>query len=253
MNQILISIITPTFNSSSTIQSVYDSLLKQSYTNWEWVVTDDCSDDDTISILSSIAKNDSRVRVFINNINSGAAVSRNNSIKNAKGDYIAFIDSDDLWFPEKLEYQLRFMISNMFSFSFTAYEIIDENGMSINKIIDLQGDNLCFSYDDMLKKKATLGCSTVMLKVRDFTELSMPLIRTGQDYALWLKLLKGGVKAHLYNGVMTKYRLMPGSISRNKIKKAARQWQIYRKIERLNLIFSFYCFLNYSYRAFFRR
>ena len=139
------------------------------------------------------------------------------------------------------------------NFSFTAYELIDVNGKKLNKVIDLQGDNVHFSYRDMLLKRATLGCSTVMLKKTSFDDIAMPLIRTGQDYALWLKLLKQGERAYLINEVLMQYKIMPNSISRNKKKKAMRQWQIYRDIESLSFLLSVKYFISYAWRAVFRK
>lgn len=250
---IKISIITPTFNSASTILQTYNCISGQTHHNWEWLVTDDCSSDNTISIMSAICEKDSRVKLFKNAINSGAAVARNNSLANASGEYISFIDSDDLWFTFKLEKQLNFMLADNLDFTFTAYDLVDAQGNPLGKVVDLQGDNFSVDYFDMLKKKATLGCSTVMFKRAAFSDFSMPLIRTGQDYALWLKLLKSGKKAYLLNEILTRYRILPNSISRNKIKKSQRQWSIYRKIEKLSLVHSAYCFGFYAWRAVFRK
>ena len=105
----------------------------------------------------------------------------------------------------------------------------------------------------MLRKKATLGCSTVMIRRAGFNDLLMPLLRTGQDYATWLKLLRTGEKAYILNEVLTSYRILPNSISRNKFKKAIRQWQIYRDVENLSFSMSFVCFFFYAYRAVFRK
>lgn len=247
-----VSIITPSYNSSDLITETYISIREQSFDNFKWVVTDDCSSDITFSLLKNLASNDRRIQIFRNEVNSGAAVSRNNSIANATGDFIAFIDSDDIWLPEKLEKQVDFMEDNNIDFSFTAYELIDEQGYPTGQKVDthLTGP---VSYEDMLRKKATLGCSTVMLRRSAFEDISMPLIRTGQDYALWLKLLKTGVKAYPLPEVLTQYRILPNSISRNKVKKAKRQWQIYREIEKLPLLKSIQCFCFYAWRAVFRK
>jgi glycosyltransferase involved in cell wall biosynthesis len=247
----LTSIITPTYNSIKYIQSTYESILNQTYTNWEWLITDDCSSDGTYELLYLLAEKDSRIKIFKNKVNSGAAVTRNNSISHATGEYIAFLDSDDVWLPNKLEEQLRFM-GNKISFSFTAYELINEDGNKLNLAVDLfqQGD---FTYQDMLKKKATLGCSTVIIRRKEFSDITMPLLRTGQDYALWLKLLKQGKNAHVFNKILTSYRILPDSISRNKFKKAKRQWQIYRDVEKLSFDKSIVCFCFYAWRAVFRK
>lgn len=248
----LISIITPSFNSENLIQETYNHIVNQNYDCWEWIVTDDGSSDKTLDILNNLAKDDNRIRVFQNNKNSGAAVSRNNSLSKSKGDFIAFIDSDDLWLPGKLEKQITFMLNNDIDFSFTAYELINENGDSIDKKVDTHLTNPV-SYEDMLRKKATLGCSTVMLRRSAFDDITMPLIRTGQDYGLWLKLLKTGSLAYPMLEVLTQYRILPNSISRNKLKKSKRQWQIYREIERLPILKSIECFCFYAWRAVFRK
>lgn len=243
----MVSIITPTFNAEKTIIETYNSINAQTCRNWEWLVTDDCSTDSTWSILSKIAQSDNRVKIRKNHVNAGAAFSRNESLKRVSGEFIAFIDADDIWVPDKLTKQLDFM-GDTIDFSFTAYETIDENGMALGKFID-KGHTGSFGYEDMLRKRATLGCSTVMLRRNAFSEIVMPNIRTGQDYALWLKLLRTGKKAHLLSESLTKYRILQNSISRNKFKKALRQWEIYRKIERLSLFESIECFFWYAVRA----
>ena len=247
-----ISIITPAYNAQNFIASTYESIKSQSHSNWEWLVTDDCSTDDTVKILNDLAKVDNRISVYSNKYNSGAAVSRNNSISQASGTFIAFLDSDDLWYSGKLEKQVAFMENNNIDFCFTAYELVSETGELLGKRVDTKL-KMPVNYEDMLCKKATLGCSTVMLRRRSFNDISMPLIRTGQDYGLWLKLLKLGGHATPLLEVLTQYRILPNSISRNKFKKAKRQWQIYRKIERLSLIKSLKCFLFYAWRAVFKK
>lgn len=247
-----ISIITPSYNSECFIMETYKALKSQSYSNFEWLITDDCSSDSTLILLTSLANIDHRIKLFRNKVNSGAAVSRNNSIRHASGDLIAFIDSDDLWAPKKLERQVAYMEENKIDFSFTAYELINEQGDRFGRTVDTHLTSPV-TYEDMLRKKATLGCSTVMLRRCAFDDISMPLIRTGQDYGLWLKLLKTGVKAYPVTEVLTQYRILPNSISRNKIKKSKRQWQIYRELENLTLIKSIECFCFYAWRAVFRK
>lgn len=248
----LISVITPSYNCRDTINESYLSIRNQTYSNWEWLVIDDCSTDGSYERLKELEQSDSRIKIFKNQTNQGAAVSRNAAISKAVGEYIAFIDSDDLWLENKLEKQLLFMEKNNTAFSFTAYELIDEKGGRLNKTVDTHLKE-ALTYDDMLRKKATLGCSTVMIKNNYFSDLKMPLIRTGQDYALWLKLLKTGELAHPIPELLTQYRVLPNSISRNKWKKARRQWQIYRDIEKLSLPLALECFCFYAFRAVFRQ
>lgn len=251
MNNRLVSIITPSYNCSSTLAETATSIFDQTYQHWEWLITDDCSDSQTQELLAQLQAQDSRIKVFYNTVNQGAALSRNQSLSHAQGEFIAFLDSDDLWLPDKLERQVMFM-GDEIDFSFTAYQLIDNHGHLLAKVVDGQQSGT-FSYHDMLRKKATLGCSTVMLRRRAFNDLNMPLLRTGQDYALWLKLLKSGAQAHVLAQPLTLYRIMPNSISRNKFKKATRQWQIYRQIEKLSFLTTVYCFVHYAWRAIFRR
>lgn len=247
----LVSIITPAFNCEETIGDTYRSISEQDYTNWEWLVTDDCSTDNTYKILKEISKNDCRVKIIKNKWNSGAAISRNNAIKMAAGDFIAFIDADDLWHAEKLKEQLLFMGGDI-DFSFTSYELIAQDGSPLNKQVDV--NNSCvFSYFDMLKKSATLGCSTVILRRNAFNVISMPEIGTTEDYALWLELLSSGKSAHKLNKVLMKYRVSPNSVSSNKLKTAKNQWLVYRKFRRLSFIDSFCVFLFYVKNAIFRK
>jgi glycosyltransferase involved in cell wall biosynthesis len=247
----MVSIITATYNSDPYILETYQSIRNQSHHLWEWLVTDDCSNDSTREILTKIRETDHRVKMFKTTENSGAAVARNISLANASGEFIAFIDSDDLWEIDKLDLQLTFMSSHV-DFSFTPYRVFFEK---IDRDVGVVDHNEIQSVDyyDMLQKAATLGCSTVILRASAFSMIEMPLLRTGQDYALWLKLLKIVPAAHKLNTPLTRYRIRKNSISRNKFKKAMRQWQIYRQLESLPLSHSMYCFLIYAFRAVFRR
>ena len=248
----LVSIITPTYNSMEYIKNTYNCIASQTYQSWEWVVTDDYSSDGTYEVLLSLAEVDSRIKLFRTNKNSGAAVARNISLKNSRGEFVAFIDSDDIWASDKLSKQINFMITANVDFSFTAYQLVNSRGVCLNKTVDTHIE-VPVDYESMLRKKATLGCSTVMIRKRAFEDLSMPLIRTGQDYGMWLKLLKTGAKAYHFNEVLTQYRILPNSISRNKLKKAKRQWEIYREIENLPFLKSIECFCFYAWRAVFRK
>lgn len=247
----LVSIITPSYNSERFIRETYESISKQTYQNWEWLVTDDCSSDSTVQILLVLRSNDARIKVFTSDQNRGASESRNNSIRNSKGGFLAFIDSDDLWEPRKLERQLNFMIEKEVSFSFTAYRIIDSDGYNIGRTVDLKA--IPVGYKDMLRKKATIGCSTVMLNRGVLGDVMMPALRRGQDYATWLKLLRDGEIAYPLLELLTSYRIVENSLSRNKARKAIQQWRIYRETEGLDFISSFVNFLFYAWRAVFRK
>jgi len=247
----LVSIVTPSYNSSKYIKQTIQSVLSQTYENWELIVVDDCSTDNSVEIIKEFAVNNSKIRLLEFQINKGAAEARNAAISMAKGEFIAFLDSDDIWKPFKLEQQINFM-GNELDFTFTAYELIDEFGSKLNQQVDINQVG-SFDYEDMLKKKATLGCSTVIVRSSGFSDISMPPLRTGQDYALWLKLLKTGKKAYVLSEILGQYRILSNSISRNKFKKALRQWQIYRQVEELPVLKAAICFYFYAWRSVFRK
>lgn len=187
-----VSIITACFNSSRFITETYSSILAQDYTDWEWIVTDDCSTDGTIDLLNDIEASDHRVKVLKNSLNLGAGLSRNKSMSKASGRFLAFIDADDLWDPHKLSRQIMYMISGRIGISFTAYRIINEFNTDTGKIVDQLAPS-CVGYKELLAKKATFGCSTVMVDRSIIADFLMPALRNRQDYATWLSILRSGV------------------------------------------------------------
>ncbi len=248
----LASIITATYNSQDYVRYCYESILSQIETDWEWLVTDDCSQDNTFNILSAIQKEDSRVKVFRNPENSGAAISRNRSLKDARGRYIAFLDSDDTWSPQKLSKQIEFMEEGH-DFSFTSFRVVEYDTGKEKGLVDKELKKSEFGYVDFLKKEATFGCSTVMLRNKTDHVFSMPNIRTGQDYAFWLSVVRSGCQAVWFPETLTNYFVRKESISRNKFKKAVRQWHIYRKIEKISMLLACWYFLYYAKNALFRK
>ncbi|WP_035261188.1 glycosyltransferase family 2 protein [Desulfonatronum lacustre] len=248
----LISIITPTFNSSAYLKQTAISVRSQTHQKWEWLITDDFSQDGTWQMIQDLCASDSRIKAVRNDANQGPAFSRNRSMDRAKGHYFAFLDADDVWLPHKLSTHLDFMAFGNLSFSFTAFEVIDRHGKFTGKVVDGKSRSTV-NYENMLRKKATMGCSTVIIERDMVGDARMPELRTGQDYAFWLTLLRTGLLATCLPVALTKYRIVPGSLSRNKIGKARRQWQIYRKHEKLGFFKSAICFSSYAWRAVFRR
>lgn len=242
----LVSIITPTFNSEKYILETIESVKNQTYHNWEMIIVDDCSNDNTVSLIKNEIRKDHRIRLIQQKNNVGAAVARNTAIKNAKGKYMAFLDSDDLWHPRKLEVQLSFMKHKDIAFSFTEYEIINEDGSETGKIINVPEK---IDYNGLLKN-TIIGCLTVMLDTEKLGLVQMPNIRTRQDTALWLSILKKGITAYGIQQPLAKYRKVNGSISSNKIKMAKQNWKLYREIEQLNIFYATWCFINYAWNAF---
>lgn len=241
----LISVIIPTYNAEKYILETINSVKSQTYQNWEMIIVDDCSKDNTVEIIKKEAKNDSRIKLIQLSQNCGAAIARNTAIRNAKGKYIAFLDSDDLWYPEKLEKQVAFMQENDIAFSFTSYRIINEDGTETDKIINVPKE---INYKGLLKN-TIIGCLTVMLDVSKLGLVQMPNIRTRQDTALWLSILKRGHKAYSIQEPLAKYRKVRGSISSNKLKMARQTWRMYRDLENLNVLHASWCFVNYAWNA----
>ena len=245
MSSSLVSVITPSYNAEKFISATIESVRTQTYTNWEMIIVDDCSKDTTREILKEYAELDPRIKPIFLEENSGAAVARNTALKAAQGDYVAFLDSDDLWVLDKLEKQLAFMQENDYAFSFTAYNLMDENGKPLDKVIDVPKQ---IDYKGLLKN-TIIGCLTVMIDTRKVEPLQMPLIRTRQDFALWLKVLREGHIAYGMQEPLANYRIVEGSISSNKLKTAKRNWYVYREIEKLSLPYASWCFINYAFYA----
>ncbi|MFK8078591.1 MAG: glycosyltransferase family 2 protein [Granulosicoccus sp.] len=247
-----VSVIMSTYNSDQYLNDAVNSVRDQSFENWELLITDDASNDDTLNQLVSFSVKDSRIKYFSFEKNSGAALARNNSINMAKGKYIAFLDSDDRWRSNKLQVQCDFMDKFNSTITFSPYEIIDENGNLTGKHVDV-GAPVKINYKQLLRKSATFGCLTVMFRRSEFNDYLMPDIRRGQDYALWLKLLRSVESAHKVPKVLAEYRIVKGSISRNKFRKARAQWYVYRRLEKVPLIQSCLAFFLYAWRAVFRK
>ena len=241
----LISIITPSYNTSLFLDDCIKSVLDQSYTNWEMLIVDDASHDNSKSIILQYSKSDNRIKPLFLDKNIGAAASRNIALSNAKGDYIAFLDSDDLWVKEKLAVELKFMIEENINFSFSSYHTISKNGLVLGKKITAPSQ---ISYNGYLKD-TIIGCLTVMLKRSFFKDLQMPLLRSSHDMALWLNLMRSGENAFGINQSLAKYRIVDSSNTSNKFKAVLDVWRVYREHEKLSFIFSVYNFIFYIYNA----
>jgi len=231
----LVSIITPTYNSSQYIEETIESIISQTYKNWELLITDDCSSDETFELIKKYSAKDPRIKVFQLTVNSGPGVARNNSIKQAKGRYIAFCDSDDLWQKEKLSKQLKFMKENNVGFSFTGLYHMDENGNLLKKI-DVPKK---VGYVDLLKKNS-IGCLTAMYDSKRIGKKYMPKIGRRQDYALWLKIIKDTQYAYGLNEPLAYYRERKSSISSSKLKLIKYNWLVLREQEKKSFLKSIY-------------
>lgn len=210
-NHPLVSIITPSYNCSQYIDETIKSIQAQTYKNWELLITDDCSSDNTVEKIKQFADEDSRIKLFRLDENFGAGAARNNSIDKAKGRFIAFCDSDDKWFPNKLEKQLEFMKSKDVALSYTSYMTCDENG-NVNGIV------VCRKKETLnsMCKDDKMGFLTVVYDVEKIGKVFMPLMRKRQDWALKLRLLKLCEAAYGMKEPLAYYRLRKNSISSNK-------------------------------------
>lgn len=242
MNKNLVSIITPMYNSEKYIGITIESALNQTYEDWEMIIVDDCSSDSSPQIVKEYAKNDERIKYIKTDSNKGVSNARNIALKMAKGKFISFLDSDDIWNKDKLKKQVEFMKKNRCAISFTAYELIDENNEKLNKIINVPK---IVDYNTLLKGNI-LGCLTVMIdKSKLDFEIKMSGVRH-EDYVLWLSILKKGHIAYGINEVLAEYRKSSTSLSGNKIKSAMWTWNIYRNIEQIPLHKCIYYFISYG-------
>ena len=231
-----VSIITPSYKSERFISQTIESVLAQTYQDWEMIIVDDVSPDNSNEIVEEYCKKDSRIKLIKLEKNSGPAIARNRAIEEAKGRYIAFLDADDLWKPEKLEKQIRFMEEKNCALSYSAYETMSEEGVLQNKFITIP---LKISYKDLLKSNH-IGCLTAIYDTKKVGKIYMPLINKRQDYGLWLKILKKIDFAYGVNEPLATYRLMSNSVSSNKISLFKYHYKLFTEFENIGKIRTLY-------------
>lgn len=243
-----VSIVVPVYNAQSCIADTIMSVLEQSYTDYELLLVDDSSTDESRKVMEQFISD--KVTILDNTEGKGAAGARNTGIRHAEGRYIAFIDADDLWVPDKLFKQIRFMTDNNAAFSFTGYEFADEKGRGLGKTVKVPGT---ISYREALKN-TTIFTSTVMFDMEKLCkdDISMPCVKS-EDTATWWKVLKKTGVAYGLDESLTLYRRMGSSLSSNKLEAIRRIWNLYRKTEHLGVLYSLYCFCNWAVHAVARR
>lgn len=237
----LVSIVTPLYNGERYVAQTVDSVLSQTYVNWELIIVDDCSTDLSLEIVKQYLSRDKRIRLIENEEKRGPALSRNSAIRSASGQYIAFLDSDDVWTTDKLQVQIDFMIKNEYSFTFTYYDQITESGKFIKNIDGLPKR---VNYLSSIKSNK-IGCLTAIYSVSTFGKVYMEDIRKRQDYTLWLKLLKDVEYAYCVPKILAHYRIRTDSVSSNKFKLVKYHWFIYRHIEKHSFFKCLYFITNY--------
>lgn len=242
----LVSIITPAYNAVRFIRETIDSVLAQTHSSWELLIVDDQSTDGTPALVEEISRREPRVRLLRQARNAGPACARNAALEAARSPKIAFLDSDDVWLPEKLARQLTFMRTTGAVFTYTGFRRMDENGAQLGLMRPLPPS---LTYHEYLKNTAIVT-STVMVDRAATGDFRMPNKTKCDDFAAWLELLRRGHVACGLADDLLRYRVVSGSISRNKMRWAAGIWRTYRDVERLSLPYSVWCFSHYAWRGY---
>ena len=242
----LVSIITPSFNSAKFIAETIQSVQHQTHQNWEMIIVDDGSFDETEHIVRSIIEKDKRIQFYKLTQNSGPAIARNTGIEKASGKYMTFIDADDIWFPTFIENSITTIDETGIPFVFSSYkraneqlEFVYSDFIVPNKV----------SYSDILKSNS-ISCLTAFVEIQKLGKKYMPLIRKRQDMGLWLNYLKVVPFAHGIQETQAIYRIRENSLSRKKSDLIKYQWQFYRNVEKLNIFQSLYYMSHWMYRGF---
>ncbi len=231
----LVSIVMPSYNASDYIRESIDSVIAQTYTNWELIIVDDCSVDDTEKIICDYMKKDRRISFYRLEQNSGSAIARTRAISLAKGKYIAFLDSDDLWFENKLTEQIAFMEKHGYLFTCTSYIEIDEHGNDLGSTVMALDE---YDYNALLKRCP--GNLTVIYDASVLGQFEVNNIKRRTDYVLWLQVIKKAKALYGLKKPLAAYRIRAGSVSSKKVRLVKYHWYIYRKIEGLSVIKSIY-------------
>lgn len=242
-NEPLVSIITPLYNSEKFIAETIESVLAQTYKNWEMIIVNDCSKDRGPSIVERYVEKDNRIKLFHNDKNEGVSFSRNKAIDFSQGKYIAFLDSDDLWKREKLEKQITFMEMNNYILTYTKYTKINEDGSTRGSINVPKKLN----YSELLKN-CLINCVTGIYLKEKFKGVYFKKTKV-EDYIFWLEIFKKIEFAYGIPESLAYYRVSNNSRSSNKIDIVKFHWKIYRKIEKLSFMKSIYYYSIYVLRG----
>lgn len=247
----LTSIICAAYNAAPYIEETITSILSQTNPDWELIIVDDCSTDNTVDIVSGYMKLHPNISLIRNEVNLGPGRSRNKGIQSASGRYIAICDSDDVWYPEKLELQFNFMQTHQnMAISYTSYELVNEGGEEIRRTVRVAPKPLGFS--DYLKN-TIIGFSTSMIDRNRCPLIELEDLRSREDTLLWCQLLKQGYKAYGLDKVLVKYRLHNTSVSADKFESSRLVWELYRDKLNIPLFKRTYYFICYAYHAFKKR
>lgn len=241
-----VSIITPAYNAAPYLEETVKSVQAQTFTDWEMIIVDDCSKDNTFSIATSLAEKDHRIKVLQNEKNSGVAATRNKALDAATGEYIAFLDSDDLWLPQKLEKQVEFMDTGQYVLTYTNYQKFNSNtGERFQKEIKAPATMTA----EKIYGDTSIGCLTVMVNRSKTGTFHMPLLGHTEDNITWQEILAGGYIGYRLDIVLSLYREGNMSLTSGKKKAAKQQWRTYRNYYKFSLIKSAFYFAQYAFHA----
>jgi teichuronic acid biosynthesis glycosyltransferase TuaG len=237
----MISVITAAYNCAAYIEQTIKSVQNQTLPDWEMIIIDDNSTDNTLQIIKEKASADARIKYLINDTNLGPAKTRNKGIELARGRYLAFLDGDDLWEENFIEVSLDFMIINGYPFVFSSYKRVDEllQPLYTDFIVPAK-----VNYHSLLKT-CPISCLTAVIDIESTGKFYMPDIPKRQDYGLWLSILKKIDHAHGIKQPLAVYRIRKNSVSRNKYKAMFYVWKVYRDVEHINIFYSAYLMVNY--------
>lgn len=240
-----VSVITPIYNAEKYLRSTLESVFYQTYKNIEIVLVDDCSTDNSKSIIEELMDIHSEIIYYCQPKNMGAGAARNKALELATGQYVAFLDSDDLWLPKKTEKQIQLMKEKNSPFSYAAIEMMDEDSKTIKEKRNIR-ESCDYNY---LLHNTIIATSSVIIDRSVLGDFRMPLRRGGQDYATWLKLLRNGTVACGINEALVRYRVSSNSLSSNKFKSIRQVWEIQTQDEHISPISVFLNIIAFTLNA----
>jgi len=242
-----VSIITPTFNAEKYIRYTLQSVLNQSYQNWEMILVDDASTDETVKIISNFAEKDSRIKLFKLEKNSGNGFARNIALEKVTGKYIAFLDADDLWLPLKLEKQIQFLKANKSPFTFSFYDCIDEEGNMLNRRVEAPTE---LTYNQLFFCNY-VGNLTAIYDADYFGKITLEATQKRQDWRIWLTILKQIQVTKPVPESLAFYRIRKDSISSSKFKLIKHNFGVYREFHGFNFVFSVLLMIRFLFTQLF--
>lgn len=243
----LVSIITPTYNAEKYIRQTLQSVLDQSYQNWEMILADDASTDNTVVIIEEFAQKDNRIKLFKLSENCGNGFTRNVALEEASGKYIAYLDADDLWFPDKLEKQIQFLKTNSLYFTFSFYDSIDEEGNDLNRRVESPNP---LTYKELFFCNY-VGNLTAIYDADYFGKIILKNSQKRQDWRIWLTILKQIKIAKPVPESLAFYRIRENSVSSSKFKLIKHNFGVYREFHRYNFVFSVLLMIRFLFTQLF--